>query len=744
MVGRWHAANSSARFMLATSWREARDLLPAAGAVFLEFTDPPNDRPPPESSLGSALVLCVAAPAPPPDGIRTLVESPPVESRWRDLLRWVDARVAGGDFDLSEAEAAFRELGGAAVFQTIGAVLAFAGLVDHFGAQRLLDADPHSVGRTWLHRALDRPERGRVPDWLRRSAWELVVRLAENALVQSDEPWHCSRPREEWESLVPEDLSASPDVAGVLRLLEERPRGLRAAEVAAVRDRLAPAAPTRVKALVDARLLQHVGDGAFAFRPEWLLHLAVRAAIEGLLDGPPSGWGAAALRLAWGGYAVRRLRARVGEGGPDPVTSSVEHLDPAVPETVAAVEAAFRAVGLALLDGAEVDTALLTRLWNAQMGVAGQPYLSPSLGPRLSADSSQEVDPAAGAGTWLLACLAISEKLPASVIGDVPAAYAPWHGGAEEEALRTVLSQAESDFRHAGWSQMRNRAVDWALGAYALGDRLIDVVGPVRSAGEIADLQAPGAIARAVRDGDSLAGCLRFPGDHLQARAAVAEAAARHGLDLAADVAPALWEACAELDAMWVGPFFRLQEEAGAREDVEFWWAHAPPAVLAGPLATQVRVGRQRIPWRLLSETQWAAVLEVLLEEGPHEVLKDIGVLELMPHPLLDRALRSDRLNWRNRPIREFAWRRAPQVAEEGTRRLLEAGRVEEAVDLLYPAPLDRPTPLLEYLAVWGQQEGREHEEVQRISRWLRRRVAERSTDWRDVYAVFHSIVDPA
>ncbi len=731
LAGRWLEAQGLATFVRPRDADELADALPASGAVYvdLERAAPGTERS--LARLPAALRVLVAAPFAPGQGW-TLVHSDGPEVWAPALLNWVAQWIDGrGAFSPGAARDVLERGPWRDLCTTPGATLALAGLLDQLGKDRLLAASPGELIDLWLTGALGRSDRADAPAWLHAGAWPLLQSLARGLLTGSEGSWSDSRPLEEWAALIHDPGSATPDVAGALGLLSSSADGLSSEDVKRLRGHLESTAQGRIQGLVAARLLEPAGGGRYDLRPAWAVYLACQSVTEELLSAGPLRWGEAALRSPWSELVVRHLWGRYREGDLRVGAAAVEALDPDDLASVAALEAAFRAAGLACAEGACVEQAHVEQLWQAQARVAVRPFVSSDHArPRIDHGGWGVRAELLSEGVWILAATAMAERLEAPLSSALGPRLDPWRTPESLEQATEELAWVPLPSRYVGRPPEDPAEFDWSKGAYRVGARLLARCGPLIRLDDVIDLQGPAYVASAAAEGDDLAKALRFVGTTVGAFDAIEAAAEELGVGFEEVVCPALWRADAErgTDAMLV----RMLRD-GRYPDAERWWARVPPELLRGPLARVCQWGW--IPWPLLDGPRMRAAVDAMIQDP--DVFEHHVPPASMPDDALAYAIENcPDVRLRDDTLLRAAWSRLPHISLEAATQRLESGDPDAAAALLTRAPDGIPIPGLDSLEEWASSEPT-HDESLRVRGFLRRRIGTRAPGWRRAYALY-------
>lgn len=599
LVGKWLEARGLARFIRAETWREAQALLPGHGAVFVELEAP--DTAEISNVERQGLRLCIASPLEPvePHAFR-VVRPPEPESYLGALVDWVAERCPqDGRFEpervLPWLLAEPLERG---VLDGPGAALGLCGLADELGARALSD-DLDKLVRRFAQARFAASLDAESPHsaFFRKNGYDALVALVRRLLAEDALAWDAPRPREQWLSLVPEELQREADVDWLKMALGTGPSALRSADLERAAKKLPPGAFRVIRSFEQAGLLEATASGALKLGPRFVARTLLSEAVTVLIGASPIEWGTALLE----GAARSEVEAQVVERARASNGASLEPLletsDPDSLFYVAALELGFVAAGLALLEGAEVARELREGLFDDQLELMLElPGELPL--PRVLRGS--EAERAERHGLWLLAALALSEDLPSHVRKH--ALLRPWREREIDARLPELLDAVAQALTSPRIGQAG------ALAVLALIGRLRTQVGALVSVDKPHPLEQPTVIVEEV-----VHGVLTWP--------TVAELGkSRGGLLIAATRAAAI-----TLDAPWaeVARAVWLAWDSAGRpadgadflhpdSDVEgLFWAHIPRELLR-PLLLDAR--DKPLPFERLREEPWAAIEEAVLE----------------------------------------------------------------------------------------------------------------------------------
>jgi hypothetical protein len=464
---------------------------------------------PSEPPLYLSICLAVDAPRPGPTGFlfasRTGwagVQEPSGDSWLEELVRWISPRLPPEyGFDSGRCLEWLRRVPLAlGLIEGFGDALGFAGLFVEYGGghsksqRRLLEqaSSPSALARLFLRLRLLRAahEDARVS---RDVLWNSLLGLAKGLLHGSGQPWSSARPLEAWYELA-HARPDSYDLGWLEELAARKKLPIGARELELFRRELPPDTFHTVQLLRRLRLLHEVTPGRFTMRSPWFLQALVDDMSAKLLDEAVESWGGVLLRRHGMERVLLQLAERCGKGDFTPIQQLLDEPKPQEPFWVAALEAAFRVLGLLVLEGGAVPEMLRLKIFHAQQALAieleGCPY------PRIDYTASAQLEGEAllFRGLWYLAAFALSESLGERLSGARPL-LSPWSGEAPREALYEVLNHIElACFHERGDKAVLRNAV-------LLGGRLFDRLGPIPGTDGMHVLQAPEWLLRVFQEG---------------------------------------------------------------------------------------------------------------------------------------------------------------------------------------------------------------------------------------------------
>lgn len=723
LAGRWLEARGLAAFIEASSFHEVK--LPPRGAVFLELALDSGALRDAATATGAGdaapawrAPICVAAPFLPDDAHAwRIVESPPVAGYLDQLSDWLADRLPpDGRFEPVRAVEWMRR-GPLAegVVDTLGTALGLFGLADELGVKALSGRSLLELARRYFRDRLARASDKGSADaaWLKRAGFDVLLGVMRRTLTDSNAPWDAPHSFDEWLGLVPPEQQRGGDLEWMRLSLAESGAPVRPSDIEKAARLVPPGAYRIVRALSRAGLLVRVGAGQLALRPHWFARALLSEAQKSLVAASPFEWGEALLsRYAAAGVA-EALQRRI-ESEQAPVEEVLELPADDNPAVVAALEAVFSGVGLAVLGGAELPQEQLEALWDEQMRLLvelpGQ-LPTPRVGPTPGAGGLCD------AGNWYLAALSLSEQLPAAS-GRRQPLLRPWNATEPPRGLRELYDRVAA-------------AQATAVATYALVDRVRAAVGSVAlDGGGPHALERPGLVLDEVAHGvlgwEALADVTDEEVD------ALFELAERRRV-APAEVARSVWNAWGEV-AEPADDFPPLLAP-GAPHAVR-WWAHLPPPLLS-PLLGPRGGASTHVPWSAFGEQQWAAVVEywaALRADADGARAAFDAMPEEQAMLAIDAGVLGD--DTADRAALSALWERfASELAARVEARRAADG-LPAALPLLLGAPPSRTQSAVGLLGPAAALLELDETALDRVRHWLHDRVHERAPAWHEAFAL--------
>lgn len=776
LVGRW-LEHRGWTFLQASQWADLE--LPQRGRVFVDLASTDGLTATALTSLPETLKLCVACPSPPPaspdkkadttsapsndrsppseasteeDAAAPkfgIVYSPPAQEWALRLIQWVAGRIRpDGGFDRERLTRMFRDPGMASWFETPGDLLAFLGMVDEVGLDGLDDSpqpatDPLRWVRAWLKALLGRPDRrlsAEVVTLLEKQGPQILLDMEVQRLRRDLAP---ALPEATWIDLIPRSQAPELDRERLLAALDEPDGDVRTR----MRTMLAPDGASIVASLRAAGVLVENASGGLRLRPAWVANVLFTAAIDRLYQDAPEGLGALLLTSNTSEFVLRRLIAAVRTGDIDLVTRCVQPLTHAPsPEQLAAINGAFRAIGIALADGAKLPLALVRAAWEHQMPFvfAASPTSAPA--PFLNVGAMNHApDAPTSIGAWHLAALALSRALvDAGIAIDVPALN-PWGGFPPDSNQRVACTEAldfasrafhsHDDFAHRDPLQ---------LSVYRLGGSLFDRCGPVRRMQRLLGLQGPDLLVMLATGVElDLTQEEREELLHLSfGLAALTDACQRRGAPIE-DVLAWCWSMWNNARGYWPPTEWARRKPIPHPELTQIWKATATVAI-SDKICDLLVQQPQAFPF--LTEAAWARCVEVWGDWTA-------DALRFVPQGLALEAMRNGGLEPRRHDSRRILWERMPDALlglidelarvrpRPDPKRPNHAGPLW---DLIISAPAGHCRAIVEQARAWMAAPASYPGVGGWLRWWLSRTVDQRTLGWRDAYELLLAVHDPS
>ncbi|HVR21184.1 MAG TPA: hypothetical protein VMS65_15835, partial [Polyangiaceae bacterium] len=435
-----------------------------------------------------------------------------------------------------------------------------------------------------------------------------------------------------------------------------------------------------------------------------------------------AGWGEALLSPKTAPAAAQRLfeRARAGTLPLDDVLESGAGDSPV---HAAAVEGAFRAVGLAAVSGTEPPADFAEALWDEALRLTFEP---PGALPRpriehATLEPNETNAPNAwllGRGAYFVAALALAEGLEAAE-GRAHALLRPWRATSAPEGLSALLDVVRSSLEHPSVPGEHVGRVCELIG------RLRSVVGPLGPGG------APHVLERAtlVADETSL-GVLTWPSLAALAGDRIARLGTRHlviSRRLERTFAEAVWQAHRDAGSPVDGAEALVSDELAP-----LVFASAPNDALAKLFA-------------FLAERPDVATLvgdrlPALLASAPNDA--PLALFRRIPERALESAVAFATRVQRDDVLVEL-WRRFPDALARSLHARLvrtdDASRTTLTA-LLRSAPASVMPELARSLDDIDALMKSSGETLAAIRELLHARIASRAPAWRDAYALFSEL----
>ena len=661
-----------------------------------------------------------------------LVDTPPASSWTTDLIVWAAKRVRqGGGLDGPRVEHLLRQSD--VSFDTPGELIGFLSMVEEVGVAQLeaKKPDPQRWIREWLKPQLDRPDLGHAANshhLLKKSGVKMMIVMERNRLKGG-------LPREllaeQWAQLLPSDAAPSIDPEHLRAIVDSGQDDA----LEQIRAALHADPALIIAALQSVGILAPMSASRFALRPAWVARVLEQLAFEQLVASTPDDIGALLLFEPTADHTVDSLRAEVCAKNYAAVTACVDMSAFPVAEQVAALNGAFRALGLALLDGASPPSELLRKAWTSQIRFVARRYDNLPPVPMLSIASDQR-----WYGMWSLCTLAISHALhqdhatPASELS-------PWPQLPADQDERTRCIEAlERIGAEVDPLSGRPLNLSYRNAAYRLGGELLKCNGIVRRGWEALAVQLPDLLvdfalgaAPSLSDDERTSLCqLRFGVEALEA------VCQRRDVPLHRVLA-SCWEQWAHAPDR-SPPIAWLQAE---REDLlpvvrELWGA--APDVLPGALYEALRRFADRperfTPWQWLRPPQWR---DWLRHRRKPDLYSYEDAWRWIPESVALETLRASD-GPETSTARQVLWQRFGN-ALIGLVDDLATDATSNAIvyELVWSAPNQLRPALVARAHTWLSTPKQFPATHPWVSHWLIHMLEERTPGWREAYVVLQS-----
>ncbi len=416
------------------------------------------------------------------------------------------------------------------------------------------------------------------------------------------------------------------------------------------------------------------------------------------------------------------LVARIEQGDLEPIEATLEVDADADPAAVAALEASFTSVGLALLRGVDVHTEQLASLWDEQLRLLLEiPGELPS-GRLLFGGRDRASDSSAllGRGLFFLAALAISEQLPRGTARAHPL-LRPWLESSPPRALGGIYDEL--------WNVLDDPGAPWFSHAYQLVDRLRETLGTVGSRAH--RLELPGVVLDEIQHD-----VLDFPLlSELRSQ--------RHGLRAMLELAQVRGLDRGHLLSIIWNSWDRDGRPEQGREifdttsalGLEFW-ANVPTALLKELFASEHAVST--LGFSAFRAEQWEVFAELCSQRS---ALWSVPTpWRCIPGDVLERVLDEGAWPSSATPGLVEAWRRFPKLVLGAVKRNFDAGEAEPAWGLVDASPPEQTEALVTWLRQRVSVLDLDEQALSRVRGWLARTIQRRDPGWRRCYAYLHEI----
>jgi hypothetical protein len=344
--------------------------------------------------------------------------------------------------------------------------------------------------------------------------------------------------------------------------------------------------------------------------------------------------------------------------------------------------------------------------------------------PRIDYFNTRDEAPLLDHGLWFLAAFALSEAI-AERLPTEASALVPWTGKVPPESLKTMLSQAVSS------CLQKNQQEELQLGALALGERLLEKLGPLSTTiSEICEFQTPAWLLKHFRSSQLSWDHFRDELHTLQVMPLLRSYVERRQVDWN-EFAGMLWKA-------WLD----LPKERREKLPQLFWvdqpWAsdlwEALPVEGFQVLLDQhlYLFSRKHGAYRHLQAAHWSVFVSSWdrIRNQVHGA-DDVVLWSSVPTEFLPQAMTLGVLNgYDHTPHREL-WERIPGIASEEITRRIGQGLWDEALRLAWYAPPDWTSDVARRLSVGLS---RKDAPRPRVLEWAHDRVSKRPPGWEQAW----------
>lgn len=797
LVGRWLAAQHGWEFPEGARWSEIQ--WPAHGNVFVELSSVDEIAPTAVEAIPADVRVCIATPhAPPRINVRAagdtdaanaqrpsrgegdtdaasvepssraggdsdaanakrpsqgdppeptpsafddfeLVHTEPAASWIFSLIGWAAARVKpGGGFDGARIERMLRDPDLQRMFETPGELLGFLGMIDEVGVDELeaKTGQPQRWIRAWLKLLVERPDRAvaaGIHELLRRRGAELLLEV-EQARLRRGLPRELRA--EDWAALIPRTEAPPVDRDHLLALATSQASDA----LAQIRLALQPDPASVVGALQSMGIFADAGADRLALRPAWVATTLEGLAAQQLYASGSEGIGALLLSSLTAEHAVESLCAEIRARDHANASACATVTDPRSAEQVAALDGAFRATGLAVLEGAELPVDLLRKIWDSHMGFVAERYAGLPPQPVLAIASSDAWYGPGALGTWFLAALVISRALHAAGVELPCSALSPWPQLPVDVDERERCLQALVYLGHlfprtldVASDDPRQRAV------YRLGGELLERNGVLRRGSAILEIQLPDLLVRLALDEDH--GVPARERDRLFelpcGLGALEEACQRRQVPLDR-VLSRCWGEWSRAPGRSPPMAWLRAPHPGLRAAARQLWMSAPGDAMTPALYQMLGSFARGLEdlevWQWLSTSLWTGWVEHWSNDGG--AVSFVAPFSVMPEAVAIQAVRAGRLGPYAHEARRALWGRfpGPLLALIDELAVEPAGGHGTLSDLVWSAPAESTAAAVERAKQWIAAPERFPATPSWVTRWLMDVVARRSPGWRDAY----------
>ncbi|EAU64234.1 hypothetical protein STIAU_4584 [Stigmatella aurantiaca DW4/3-1] len=739
LVGKWIEAQGVARFIQAENWAEALGQLVDGQDTFIELMSPDGlPRDPPAGAR--PLSVCVAVEGAPrrrgrpqhffplsaekePEFTWDQVSSPPPATWLEPLVNWVHERShKDPHFD---AKACVDWMQDTLIPQRIldgfGTVLGFIGLYARY-SKDIRSMEPKqawmTLAKLFLRMRKDQVETqietGKVPDLLKQ-----LTHLGQ-AVLQGEHPWQEPQRWNEWLELarMPSDEQA---LAYLKRLSGQHGLQLNERQLQKAVEKQPPSASAILHSLQQLQLLREKRPRLYTLHPRWLLTTLLTQAADDLLNESHEKWGTALLKAHGARFVMASLLGRCGTGDFKPIQRLLETRPFDSPAWAAAVECAFRALGLTVFRGtSEVPQKILSEVLELQQRLLIDRNGWPR--PRISYSPDIDYLPLKY-GLWLLAGHTLVDRLRAKPEGLHPMLTLQGNFPQGSE-----LSQALSQV----WTAVFDESSDESLQFRVLSfyGRLLPRTGLFSNAfARVHDLQVPAFLLTRLQPGALLWGDVEHASwDKLFPL--LPQYAAQHQQPWE-PIVNALWRAWLAQDKDGSSLFSFQQPWA---QDL---WALVPPEVLLSQRLSWV-LREERFPYERLRDEQWSALL-TSWKDNPHRDFseRENRLWQHTPARFIRQAIAERLIRPHDNAALRQIWKTAASTVRDEVQRLLQEGDAEWAMTLAWSAPPEETPNLLALV-----HQASRHNDAPRATfiSWLHGRITDRTPGWEQAWTLLNEL----
>jgi hypothetical protein len=688
------------------------------------------------------------------DGVGTAVftelSSAPVFDWALELIDWAAARVrSGGGFVRDTLRELLGNLDSLSAFETPGDLLSFLGLIDEVGIDSLLagsESRPNPLRwlTIWMQRAIQRVPRAelrRVVEILERSGPATLIAIEAERLRRG---WRSPMPDTKWAELASGHREQNLEPSAILRLLEE-------VGPEAVKDLLAASGPVTVAGLRKIGALTEAAPDALEISPRWVENIVHEEAFTRVYAERPRGLGALLLFEETSDVAMRRLINDLESGQSDGLAACVE-MAPATPEDMAALNGAFRAIGMTLACGSRVPLDLVASAWQQQISYAVPRFSNWVPMPVQLVWAGEGRRGPTAVEAWLLAAFAIARTLHEQGSSVIPTSLNPWGSAPLDSTEWDRCINAISTISIPFLDDPETEDVDpMRMAPYRIGADLFDTHGVIKHQNQILMIQEPDLLACLVR-GDSL----DLESSQLDGLAHLAfgldvldDACARRGVDADAAIRWC-WQRWGTGEGYWPSiSWLPGQRSRRPGAWAERLWRQAPAEVLADRFYETFLHHTEVWPWANLATWEWWLRL---WSRRPTRWSESAAVFEHVPEEVAVRALVEGHVDEYCHDVRRVLWARMPerliaivdQLAGQvgGTDGALSTGQ-KVLMGLVRTAPPEQCERLVERAGRWFADQTAFPGVAANLQWWLYEVVERRVPGWRRAYSMLMSAFIP-